>query len=72
MSELETFNYLDVIQIILTLMLMYILVIYDRLVQKVVNRDDPFTNAVIFIVVIYMVIFQKYLVELACYDLFGE
>jgi hypothetical protein len=63
-SEIETFNALDVIQIILTAIVMYCLVLYDRLIKKIVKRDDPFSNAAIYNLVIFIVILQKYLVEL--------
>lgn len=69
-SEIEYFSFLDVIQIILTIMLMHMLFVYTTFVQKVVKRDDPFNNAAIFIFIIFMVVLQKYLIELTCLSLF--
>src|SRR6185369_1442838 len=44
-SELESFNFLDVIQIILTVLLMYLLIVYSNFVNTVVKKDDPFKNS---------------------------
>ena len=63
LSELENYSYLDTIQIVLTIIIMYLLLLYDKLTRKVVKRDDPFSNAGIYSFLIFMVILQKYLIE---------
>ena len=69
-SEIESFNFLDIIQIILTFMIMHLIFVYTAFIQNVVKRDDPFNNAAIFVFIIFIVVLQKYLVELMCMDLF--
>ncbi len=68
-SELDSFNYLDIIQIILTIGAMYTVLLYDQFTKKIIQRDDPFNNAYIFVFVMFMVILQKYLTELVLVDL---
>lgn len=61
-SELENFG-LDVIQILLSLITIYMLTVYRRFQDKVVKRDDPFSNANLLGLIIFMVVLQKYIIE---------
>jgi len=48
------------------------LVVYNRFISKIVKRDDPFSISNIFAIIIFIVILQKYLVELVCMSVFGS
>lgn len=61
-SELENFG-LDVVQIILTIMVIYMLYLYQKLADKIAKRDDPFSNANMLGVIIFMIVIQKYIIE---------
>eukprot|EP00349_Pseudokeronopsis_sp_Brazil_P000173 CAMPEP_0202958592 /NCGR_PEP_ID=MMETSP1396-20130829/2898_1 /ASSEMBLY_ACC=CAM_ASM_000872 /TAXON_ID= /ORGANISM="Pseudokeronopsis sp., Strain Brazil" /LENGTH=265 /DNA_ID=CAMNT_0049676743 /DNA_START=366 /DNA_END=1163 /DNA_ORIENTATION=+ len=66
-SEIVNFNYLDYIQIALTCVVIYTIMLYQQMNTKIRKRDDPFSNGTIYSFVIFMVILQKYLVELVFY-----
>ena len=66
-NEMETFNYLDIIQIVFTCVVMYLLILFDRLARKIVKRDDPFTNATIYSILIFIVVLQKYVLDYIFY-----
>jgi len=66
-NEIESFNYLDIIQIVFTCVVMYLLVLFDRLARKIVKRDDPFTNATIYSILIFIVVIQKYILDYIMY-----
>lgn len=70
-SEFDNWG-LDVVQTFLTLIVMYLLVMYNSFVGKIVKRDDPFSNSNIFVFIIFMVILQKYLLEFIFYPMFGQ
>eukprot|EP00347_Sterkiella_histriomuscorum_P006998 403350638 len=61
-SELENFG-LDVVQIVLTVITIYGLYIYQKLADKIAKRDDPFSNANMLGVIIFMIVIQKYIIE---------
>lgn len=42
---------------------MYLLSIYQKLSDKIAKRDDPFSNANMLSVIIFMVVIQKYIIE---------
>ena len=44
-------------------MTMYMLTVYQKFADKVVKRDDPFSNANMLSVIIFMVVIQKYIIE---------
>lgn len=69
-SEFDNFG-LDIVQVILTFIVMYCLYIYNSFVSKIVKRDDPFQNSNIFIFIIFMVILQKYGIEVLFVPFFG-
>ena len=54
---------LDSIQILLALGAIYMLTVYRRFQDKVVKRDDPFSNANLLGLIIFMVVIQKYIIE---------
>ena len=54
---------LDSIQILLALGAIYMLTVYRRFQDKVVKRDDPFSNANLLGLIIFMVVIQKYVIE---------
>jgi len=54
-SELENFG-LDIMQILLSLITIYMLTVYRRFQDKVVKRDDPFSNANLLGLIIFMVV----------------
>lgn len=54
-SELENY-WLDIIQIVLTLITIYMLYIYQKFTDKVAKRDDPFSNANVLGLIIFMVV----------------
>lgn len=53
----------DLLQIILALIVIYMLTVYRRFQDKVVKRDDPFSNANLLGLIIFMVVIQKYIIE---------
>ena len=61
-TELEYWQ-LDVIQITLSLLCMYMLVIFQKFQNKVVKRDDPFQNSNILAFLMFCIVIQKYIVE---------
>lgn len=70
-SEIE-YIYLDIMQIILALTVMILLWYYQKFTDKVAKRDDPFSNAVMLSLVIFLVVLQKYVVEAALSYLLGD
>jgi sterol desaturase/sphingolipid hydroxylase (fatty acid hydroxylase superfamily) len=61
-SELEYYG-LDIAQAFFAILVMYMLVIYQRFMSKIAKRDDPFSNANILVFIIFCVVLQKYIVE---------
>jgi hypothetical protein len=55
--------WLDVVQICLAVMTMYMLVVYQKFTDKVAKREDPFSNGVMLSIIIFIVVIQKYIVE---------
>lgn len=61
-SELENFG-LDIAQILLALATIYMLAVYQKFTDKIAKRDDPFSNAMMLNIIIFIVVIQKYIVE---------
>ena len=64
--------WLDFIQIGLALIVIYLLVVYQKFSDKVAKRDDPFSNGVMLGLVVFIVVIQKYLVESGLTYLLGD
>lgn len=60
---------LDSTQILLALIAIYMLTVYRRFQDKVVKRDDPFSNANLLGLIIFMVVIQKYIMEVVLVSL---
>lgn len=61
-SELE-YPVLDIFQITLAICTIYLLTVYQKIQEKVAKRDDPFSNASMLALLIFILIIQKYMVE---------
>ena len=62
---------LDIAQIVLALITIYLLYIYQMFMSKIAKRDDPFTNANLLAFIIFCVVLQKYVVELIFTSVMG-
>jgi len=47
----------------LTFLTIYGLYVYQKLSDKIAKRDDPFSNANMLGVIIFMIVIQKYIIE---------
>ena len=54
---------IDYIECMLVLIIMYMLIIYQRFLNKVAKRDNPFSNAGLLSFLIFSVVVQKYIIE---------
>ncbi|CDW88744.1 UNKNOWN [Stylonychia lemnae] len=70
-SELDNFG-LDIVQIVLTLITIYLLYVYQKLTDKIAKRDDPFSNANVLGLIIFMVVIQKYIIESVLTSMLAE
>lgn len=55
--------WLDFIQAFFTFIVIYMLTVYQKLSDKIAKRDDPFSNANMLGIIIFMIVLQKYVIE---------
>ncbi len=54
--------FLDVLQIILCSIVIYLLLVYGGWQRKIVLRDDPFPNAALLSFLLFCIVIQKYII----------
>lgn len=64
--------YLDAIQVVLTLIVIYMLYIFSSFQNKVAKRDDPFSNSNILGFLMFCIVVQKYIVDYVFADVLAS
>ena len=68
----EFTNYpLDIIQITMGILVIYFLTVYNKYISRIARKDDPFSNSDVLSFIVFVVVFQKYLIEFFQTNLLG-
>lgn len=54
---------MDVVEVVLSVVVMYMIRTYKKFQNKVLRRDDPICNATMFNILIFMIYIQRYLIK---------